>query len=230
MRSILKYFILPFAAIMLSAADPSWKDKPILQWDEQDAKQFLVDSPWIKYARLAALPEQNEGQRRDGGVMGGGQNGLGLEVIKELKPFGFGSSAKQDSSIFLPAVPIRWESAAPVRAAEAKIGAPTWNDEGFYAIAVYHMPDLLDEKPRTLAADLKRKALLKADGNKQLKPSQVVILPEARGLAVVIYLFSRAEQITVDDKRMELKAQIGRLAVTQYFNLEEMQLQGKLEL
>jgi len=230
MRSILRYFILPAAAILLSAADPSWKTKPVAQWDEQDAKQFLVNSPWIKYTRPAVLPEQNEFQRRDGGVMGGGQNGVGIEALRELNPFGFGSRTKQDNSILLPAVPIRWESASPVRSAEVKIGAPTWKDEDYYAIAVYNMPDLLDERLKNLATNLKRKAVLRLGGKKELKPSSVVILPEADGLAVVIYLFPRSEPITMDDRRIELEAQIGRLLITQQFDLQDMQLHGKLEL
>ncbi len=129
MRSILKYFLLPCAVTLLFAEDPSWKTKPVAQWDEQDAKQFLVDSPWIKYSRPAVLPEQSEALRRQGGVMGGGQNGIGIEALKELNPFGFGGQAKRDNSVLLAAVPVRWESASPVRLAEVKIGAPTWKDQ-----------------------------------------------------------------------------------------------------
>src|ERR1700739_356563 len=133
MRTMPKFFILVFAVNLLTGAGPSWKDKPITQWDEQDAKQFLVDSPWIKYSKPAALPAQNEFQRRDGGVMGGGQNGIGIEALRELNAIGLGGGAKQeDRFLRLPAVPIRWESASPVRAAEEKIGAPTWETADYY--------------------------------------------------------------------------------------------------
>lgn len=230
MRSIPKHFVLPFTVTLLFAADPSWKTKPITQWDEHDAKQFLVDSPWIKYSMPGALPEQNEAQRRDGGVMGGGQNGVGVEVLKQLNPFGFGAAKDDDKAALLPPLPIRWESASPVRVAEEKIGAPTWQQDSSYAIAVYNVPDLDGEKLKILAGNLKKKALLKRDGKTDLKPSHVVILPEASGLAVVIYLFPRSEQITLDDKRVELMAQVGRLLIAQYFDLHQMQLQGKLEL
>lgn len=230
MRSIPKHFILPFAAALLFAADPSWKTKPIEQWDEHDAKQFLVESPWIKYSRPGALPEQNEAQRREGGVMGGGQNGAGLEVLKQLNPFGFGAAKEDDKTTLLPPIPIRWESASPVRTAEEKIGAPTWQDTSSYAVAVYNVPDLDGEKLKELAANLKKKASLRRDGKNDLKPYRVVILPEESGLAVVIYLFPRSDAITVNDRKIELLAQIGRLSVAQYFDLQEMQLQGKLEL
>lgn len=230
MLSVTKLSIIPILATALLATDASWKNKPIAQWDDHDAKQFLVDSPWIKYSRPAALPEQSEAARREGGVMGGGQNGLGVDVLKQLNPFGFGSAREEDKATLLPAVPIRWESASPVRAAEAKIGAPTWQDNDSYAIAVYNVPDLDGEKVKLLAANLKKKAFLKREGKKDLKPSRVVILPEPGGLSVVVYLFARSDEITITDKRVELTAQIGRLSLTQFFYPPEMQLQGQLEL
>lgn len=230
MLSINKISIIPVLATALLAADVSWKTKPVADWDEHDAKQFLVDSPWMKYSRPAALPEQSEASRRAGGVMGGGQNGVGVDILRQLNPFGFGAAKDDDKAVLLPPIPIRWESASPVRAAETKIGAPTWQDAGSYAIAVYNVPDLDGEKLKILAANLKKKALLKRDVETDLKPSGVVILPEENGLAVVIYLFPRSEQITLNDKRVKLTAQIGRLLITQYFDLDAMQLQGKLEL
>jgi hypothetical protein len=37
---------LPVA--LLVAADPNWKDKELSSWTEDDAKQVLADSPWVK--------------------------------------------------------------------------------------------------------------------------------------------------------------------------------------
>ena len=36
------------AAAGLMAADPVWKTKPAAQWTEEDAKQILARSPWVK--------------------------------------------------------------------------------------------------------------------------------------------------------------------------------------
>jgi len=231
MHTTTKYLIVPFAVAVLFAEDSAWKTKPVAQWDEHDAKQFLVDSPWIRYTRPAALPEENEAMRRAGGLMGGGQNGVGLEAFKNLNLIGFGARPKPtDKQLHLPAVPIRWESASPVRAAEAKIGAPTWESDDYYAIAVYHMIDLDDKPQKSLATDLKRTAILRRDGKKDLKPARVEILPEGNGLSVVVYLFPRSEPLTVADKTVELEAKIDRVWIEQSFDLAEMQLQGKLEL
>lgn len=39
---------LPLAAVLLAAGVPSWKEKAVSQWDADDAKQLLADSPWVK--------------------------------------------------------------------------------------------------------------------------------------------------------------------------------------
>ena len=48
--------------------------------------------------------------------------------------------------------------------------------------------------------------------------------------AVVVYLFPYAAEISKKDSTVEFVALIGRLQVSQTFNVEEMQFQGKLEL
>jgi hypothetical protein len=72
--------LLAFPCALLIAAEPAWLSKPIAQWDAEDAKQVLTNSPWVKYARPAVLPEGTEAQRREGGQMGGGK-GVGLQGI-----------------------------------------------------------------------------------------------------------------------------------------------------
>ena len=77
---------------------------------------------------------------------------------------------------------------------------------------------------------MKKLAVLKRDGMKDLKAAKVEITPAANGLATVLYLFPRTITITSEEKRVEFDAQLGRLYVAQYFYPREMQLQGRLEL
>jgi len=35
-------------AVLLLAADPPWKAKPVADWTVEDARQILTDSPWAK--------------------------------------------------------------------------------------------------------------------------------------------------------------------------------------
>jgi hypothetical protein len=214
---------------LLGAADPPWKNKPVQQWDEEDAKQVLTSSPWVAKVVPVELPELPAEPRRDGGGPGGG---------RETGPGGV------DGAVYMPGAPktpapkrypgallLRWESAAPIRVAEIKaheMGAPDWEGD-YYVLAVYHVPDL-NSSPMIPAGVLKGAAWLKREGKKDLKPARVEILQEQTSSSIVVYLFPRSEAVTKEDGRLEFVAQIGRLSLTQCFNLEEMLYQGKLEL
>jgi hypothetical protein len=58
--------LIAFPLAVLIAADPAWMSKPIQQRDEEDAKQVVTNSPWVKHARPALLPQLTEDQRREG--------------------------------------------------------------------------------------------------------------------------------------------------------------------
>ncbi len=215
--------LLLFPLITLFAADPAWLSKPIAQWDAEDAKQVLTNSPWVKYAKPAVLPELTEAQRREGGQMGGGKSS-GL-----LTPNPQAGKARAPSG-YAGALSVRWESALPVRVAELKakeIGAPDWEGD-FYAIAVYDVPGL--KATNSEASVLKKEAFLKREGKKDIKPERVDVLPRANGLAIVVYLFPRLDEISSDDKRVRFAAQIARLYLERDFDPLEMVFQAKLQL
>jgi hypothetical protein len=231
MHRILKVALFPVSALLLMAADTSWKTKQTEQWTEDDARQVLAKSPWVQKATPRLLPKQSENARRQGGKMGGSQ-GVGLEAISPASLFGAKPTATHAArpSLLRP-LEIRWESAGPVRVAEIKSheeDAPDL-DGGQYAIAVYDVPGL-DIEQKTLLVDLKRESALVRDGKKDLKPSQVELLPQANGLTTVVFLFPRTDEITIDDKRVTFTAVFDHLAVAQFFYTKDMQFQGKLDL
>jgi hypothetical protein len=198
-------------AVLLFAADPAWKTKTVQQWDEQDAKQVLAASPWVKRAVVAVLPELTAQQRREGGVARG--------------------SAPPPKSV--GPMTIRWESAFPVRAAELKareIGAPDWEGDA-YVLAVYDVPDLkFGSNTRLLATELRQAAVLKRAGKKDIHPSNVELMQQQNGLSTVVYVFPRSDEITLGDERIEFDTQINRLSLAQYFFPSEMEFDGKLQL
>jgi hypothetical protein len=127
-------------------------------------------------------------------------------------------------------LPVRWESASPIRGAELKIGdenAPAW-DGDYYAIAVYDVPGLEDEK--TLPVELKKAAFLRREGKKDLKPTRVDLLFDENKGATVVFLFPRTEEITKEDRQIWFVTQIGQLFLEQLFDAGEMQYHGKIEL
>ncbi len=127
---------------------------------------------------------------------------------------------------------LRWESALPVRIAELKshdLGLPTSEGDG-YRLAVYGIPNAnVKGGPSELGEPLKKTAVLKRDGKKDVKPVSVEVFPSAGGF-VVVYLFPASAEITKKDLRVEFEAQIGRIVLTQGFDLTAMEFMGKLEL
>ncbi len=234
------------AATLLVAADPPWVGKHVAEWSDTDALQVLSDSPWAKRSTPTILPALTAFERRDGGniaAQGGGQ-GMQLDRLKDaLNPFGGGGAQArpdQGPESHIDKLPIRWETALPIRAAEFKsneTGAPDVDGED-YAIAVYDVSlklasiDALAMKD--IDRELKKISLLKIEGRpdnaKEFRPVRVSVLRIGGDTATVVYFFPRAAHITADDERITFEAQIGRIAVAQYFYPPQMQFQGKLEL
>jgi len=232
MRQVFRSSVLAFAAITLLAAadEPSWKNKSLSDWDAQDANALLTDSPWAKKVDLEQVRNLSGSERRDGGDWNAGSGrGVGLagtgifgsyeEVMAERR-----AHEQPD----LGSVVVRWESALPVRVAEAKAGetdAPSWEGD-YYAISVNNVPP-----PEHLNLSmLKGIASLQRDKKKDLKPSRVLVVRRGKGLVTLVYLFPRSTEIARKDPEIRFIAQIGRLFVSKFFFPEDMQFQGQPEL
>jgi hypothetical protein len=231
MHAIPRSCLLACTAILLVAADdPSWRNKPIAQWDERDASQVLSDSPWVKTTKLDQVRDLSVDERRQGGNLEADTgHGVGLEGIDIFSPSARAAAIARAHAHPDPGtVVVRWESALPVRAAELKAGEtniPNWKGD-YYALAVYG----IDVPARwNLANELKGIAFLQRDKKKDLKPARVEILRHVDGLATIVYLFSRSNEITRKDSNIRFVAQIGRLFVAQYFFPSEMQFAGNPE-
>jgi hypothetical protein len=229
--------VISVSGALLIGADPAWKNKPISDWNEEDARQILANSPWTRNINAGIARRQTEDERREGGNMGQ-PHGVGADGIDDRRktslpavlggPTG-GDTRPPSRSIRLQ---LRWESALPVRVAEMKahvVEPPTLAGDG-YSIAVYGIPGSdVKGDPRTLGNPLKAMAVLKREGKKDVKPSSVEVFEREDG-AVVVYLFPPSAEITKSDLSVEFDAQIGRIVISQTFLLEEMQVQGKREL
>ena len=219
-----------FSAALLLAADPSWSNKDVSAWSEEDAVQVLTRSPWVAAATVTILPARSEAQARDGGRMGGGR-AVGLEALQPSILMGIGKASKGFASTVekRKTLTVRWESALPIRSAEKKAGEdpPTWEGD-YYAISVYGVPGLEDR--HTLPVELTKGAFLKRWGKKDVKPARVEVILTDEKLATLVYLVPLSEQITRQDRQMWFTAQIGQLFLEQAFDAGEMLLQGKLEL
>ncbi len=207
------------SAVVLMGAEGAWKNKQFPEWTEDDAKDLLKDSPWVK--TVAATPVKPSG--KDLQV----NSTIGRRRHREKSDTTAATNAKP------AALTLRWESALPVREAELKardVTAPTLDDENHYAIAVYGIPrGMLKDDSKVMADDLKRQALLKREGKKDTKPSSVEILLRDDG-PVVLYLFPKAAEFDWRDHKIEFDAQIPGLKFSQVFSFDDMTFHGKLEL
>lgn len=231
MYRTLRFCLLPAATALLFAAGAAWTVKPIAQWDQEDGKQVLADSPWVKLVKPGQIRDLSVGEREAGGDwdagVGHGVGIAGTGILGATRE----AAAIERAHAKPPAgaVWVRWESALPVRTAEERTGetgAPLV-DSDHYAIAVY---DIAAPTRWHAEDELKGIAFLRREKKKDFKPSRVEILRHADGLATIVYFFPRSVEITRKDEWITFGAQVGRLFVTQAFSVEEMQLKGKLEL
>ena len=234
---------------------PAWSTKQTATWSQDDAQQVLTDSPWAKpivpsvirgnpnnngYSQAPPMRRRGgfgfPGQGYPGGGPGGGYPGNQYPQQNRPAPANDDTSSSRDQPP--PKLTLRWESALPIRAAELKVrdeNAPTLEDQNHYALAVYGIPaNMLNGDAKQLADEAKKKATLSRDNKKDMKPTSVQILRRDSG-PVVLFLFLKPksnskELITKDDRRVEFDGQVGKLAFTQSFYLEDMTFQGKTEL
>src|SRR5579871_2217069 len=145
------FCLIALSAAVLVAADANWKGKPADKWTEEDARQVLAASPWVKEVKGSIARRETEDQLREGGLMGQ-RHGVGYDGVDapgtgpKVSPNIFTGPGGDDRSLRSMVQPItlrlRWESALPVRIAELKsheIEPPTLEGDG-YQIAVYGIP------------------------------------------------------------------------------------------
>lgn len=219
------------AAYLLAADSPAWTTKPVDQWNNDDAKQLLASSPWVGSATLQPIPNKSPDQRREGGDLDTGiGKGVGLAGTGILGPRRMEEAIARAHEQESPGkITIRWESAMPVRAAETKLGETPASalHSGWYAITLYDVPL---PKKHWGAHKLKGLAYIRRENKPDFKPSRVEIVKHADGMATVVYLFPRHEEITRGDRNVIFAAQIDRLFVAESFYPATMQIAGKLEL
>jgi hypothetical protein len=238
MRRLRFAWLVPFSGLLLLAAEPFWKTKPIATWTEQDARLILEKSPWAKLVVAGVTRRESEDERRAGGNMGQphgvGYDGVDDHRVRPTLPGSLIGSAPTPPPVRtqLIRVLVRWETALPVRAAELKTreaDPPTLEGDG-YKVAVYGIPaSYVKGDPKSLGEPLKNLAFLRREGKKDVKPTSVEVFQLEKSL-VVVYLFPLSAEISTTDASVEFSALIGRLQITEAFDIGEMQFQGKLEL
>ena len=249
-----KICALVFSAALASYAEQPWKGKPLAEWSEDDARLVLSSSPWAKLVTPKLEPSQGGGRGygRRGGMggggigmggpgmggpgMGGGRGGMGggggyPGGGRSSDPDMGGDREPGDRSEAPSAVTVRWESALPVREAQLKLHQESVGaDEAYYAVAILGLPSrIANRDPQELRSRLLSDTYLKAKGKKKIALADVKMLTRD-DTAVLLLLFPKSQEITAGDKEVEFSTRVARMEIKQKFPLEDMTLDGKLQL
>ena len=70
-------YLLAVSTALFATADQPWKDKQVAEWNEEDARQVLNDSPWTRTVKPVITRSANNGQHRSGSGISIGLPGMG---------------------------------------------------------------------------------------------------------------------------------------------------------
>ena len=223
-------------ATVLFAAQPWTKDAS--RWTAEDVQHVLKASPWAQTGQAAFAKGLTDETVTSTSLPDG--SSAGLPGSKARWDGGVGRPIGTD----LPSVPvtIRWDSAAPVRAALLKAHDPMRPpDQRNYVIAILGLwpgekagaaaedGDAAPKREDTghIRQELMSAARLLRHGKKAIAP-ETVELDAASG--TIRLSFPKADPITAEEKDVVFSTQFGPLYVVKRFRLKDMVYGGRLEL
>lgn len=236
------------------AASDFWNEKDPKEWSDKENQRVLSHSPWAKDTSVqmeagGGGPGGGGGRRggRGGGGMPGPIGGAGADASMGSGSGGAGGGRAPGGGPELggggaPQMPqlralIRWESAAPVRAAAKSKLPPETND--YYVVSMSGVPiggwggdGRVDpaERQQAMARRLKAGTTLERKGKDPIGPEKMSLLGSGNGPAVV-FLFPRTgEPIVAEDKEVTFHSKLGLVEIRTKFALKDMVYHGKLEL
>jgi hypothetical protein len=239
-------------SVSIAVAGSSWQKDDPSQWSSDDVYQILNNSPWSKSVRVnvaaSAYGDQPPGNGGNNGTWGEGVPGGGMGRGGGLGGGGMGRG-RGNRGGYPPAeqptaVTVQWESALPVRLAEAKMSGGAADRAAMkplneYIVAVIGLPksglgsqlsttSSGDDSDDARLADHLKVITVLSVGHKQLNPTKVELNQGRDGRT--IFHFEKSEPITLHDKDAEFRIRADRMEIRKKFALKDMEYQGKLEL
>jgi hypothetical protein len=248
-RSVLTPAFLLGSFVDSAIAAASWEKEPPSQWTSEDVYQILNNSAWSKSVTVTSA--RAYGEDRGGGTWDEGMPGGGLGRMGGPGGIGMGGGGMGRRRGGYPSgqesagtVTVQWQSALPVRLAQAKTDGATPDPSALkpldeYIVAVLGLPksgfesqrsrDDTDDVPNDaqLADHLKVITVL-SFGHERLSPTKVELNQGRDGRA--IFHFEKSEPITAKDKFAEFRITGDRSEIRKKFALKDMEYEGKLEL
>ncbi|MGB6877747.1 MAG: hypothetical protein WBD87_17120 [Candidatus Acidiferrales bacterium] len=251
--SILAIFVV---AGLAYGASETWKTKPYQQWDENDVKEILTASPWVKHTTVTATwknggltaqttvpnqPSQGSPTTPQRPGMGGPPGGGGTQPSSQDQP----SSLPVGSETPFFA---RWSSAQTVREAvardavlnsrfsEAQAEQYVDQEPPVYQVLLYG-PDMTPFANETNDT-LKSKAYIEVKPSKEkVSPSSVEIIKGTDGKTIQSVVFSFPKQgasgqslFAANDKQAQFDCKLKGVHLNMAFDLRKMMGKNGLDL
>jgi hypothetical protein len=211
------FILVPVLALCLFAADP-WQSTPFAQWTDQEVQQIMSNSPWAHEVTVTSGSQDTivvGGGGRRGGISGGGSGSGGMTSTRMV---------------------VVWESALPVREAVLRvkygeaIGSMNTKqtletDDPTYVIIVNNIPaTAVKGDIEKVKQDIKKRTTLN-----KLQPTLVELGVNGK-VAGLYFEFPKTAPISLNDSDVDFSTKVGELVVKTRFHLQDMVLNGKLEL
>ena len=239
-RFILLSLVCLLAIAAVALAQDSWAKKPFNQWNDDDLKKFMADSPWAKSQTMSTSAPG--GGSMDMGAGGGGGGGGGDDEAGGGGGGGRGGGGGGAGAARRPAtinLVMSWQSALPVKQANvrSKMSGPgevpadaqsylNTPDE-FYVVLVQGLPQRVAQQALADQSKVK-KSYIKA-GKREIPLAKLATRPAGGNVDVVLF-FAKTEPIKVEDNEVEVDAKLGMFEMKKKFRLKDMVVNGKLEL
>lgn len=243
----LAFCLAIFVALVYAGEKDFWSTKPYTQWSPKEVDKMLKNSPWAKEITLSAALTGMSGE--EGGIGGGagGEGEMGGGGGRTPRSGGGSNANAGQQGGSLSSFVVRWY-ARPVREALAqrfllspeppkdtldkllKFNSP------YYSILIERLPLGGGRGGRgrggEAAQQLRQDTYLRKK-NKQKIPLADVVMPTARGQALVLRFAKEQDgrpTLTVDDKEVELVIKVQDNTYHIKFKLADMVIKNQLEL
>lgn len=247
-KSAFQSVLVLVSAGALALAASSWQKEDPSQWTSEDLYQILNNSPWSKTVKVTLATQtlrQDEGMGsgRGGGPWGEGMPGGGMGRGGGMGGMGRGRRGGGYPRSEAPTtVTVQWESALPVRLAQAKLAGAAPDSASKpskeYVIAVIGLPksglgpewsgNSGDDSDNTKLADHLKVITVLSIGGERLNPTKVE-LDQGRDARTVFH-FEKSEPVTLHDKDPEFRIATSSMEIKKKFPLKDMQYRGNLQL
>lgn len=158
------------------------------------------------------------------------------------------SKAPDTGPAVAPHLTVRWDSSAPLSAVAARVKGISpkllqeWATD-YYVVTVAGLaaiqnqatggldPDLnpSDERLQQMKTELQDASLIRTKNKREFAPDQVEVVKTKDG-PLLVFLFSRKDDFSLDDKELTFEARFGRMELKAIFLPKEMTFENKLRL